>query len=189
MLTSTESISNIEVVCSIVAWELSVNAISEVNIDDLIILSSWEHIVTSIVLRCLADRISSPASTSRLLDFSDFVPLVLCVAPHVSKWSLTLLENLDEAVRLAPYFALNLFVEVWNLGNIDLLAATLGSSLAFFFIFDEFSRVPILSKCIPRERPNVLILRPHYNVAILIVRHRPHRLWQLNGLLAGAIRP
>ena len=141
------------------------------------------------MLRCLADSISSPARTCRLLYFSNFVPLVLCVAPHVSKWSLTLLENLDEAVRLAPYFALNLFVEVRNLAHVDLLAATLSSSFAFFFVFNEFSRVPILPKSIPRERPNILILRPHYDVAILIVRHGPHRLWQLNGLLAGAIRP
>ena len=187
MLTSTESISNIEVICSIVARKLSVNAISKVNINNLIILSSWEHIVTSVVLRCLTDSISSPARTSRLLDFSDFVPLVLCVAPHIRKWSLTFLENLDEAIRLAPYLALNLSIEVRNLAHIDLLAATLSSSLALFFVFYEFSRVPILSKCIPRERPNILILRPHYDVAILIVRHGPHRLWQLDSLLAGAI--
>ena len=50
MLTCAEPISYLQIVCSIIAWQLSVDAITKIHIDDLVVLSCWEQIVTRVVL-------------------------------------------------------------------------------------------------------------------------------------------
>ena len=112
MLTRTEPISDFEIVRSIVTWELSVDAITKIHINDLVVLSCREQIVTRVVLCRLAHRVTGLALSSRLLNFTDLIPLVFCVAPHVGKSDLIFFKHLDEAVRFPTDPTFNVALEV-----------------------------------------------------------------------------
>ena len=79
-------------------------------------------------------------------------------------------------------------LKVGHLVHVDLLA-TLSCRLTLFLILSEVGPFFILPGQIPRKRPNLLIFTAHDNVAVLIVRHGPNRLWQLNSLFACTVSP
>ena len=78
--------------------------------------------------------------------------------------------------------------EVGQLVHVDLLT-TLSGRLALFLILLEVGPFFILPGQIPRKCPNLLIFAAHDDIAVLVVRHGPNRLWQLNRLFACAVSP
>ena len=102
MFPTAELICRLQIVASIVAGQFTEDSITEVNIDDLVVLSCLEKRITWVLFRFADSTCVTLAGLlgglTWILDLSDFVPLFLSVAPHESKCDSILAENLDKAV-------------------------------------------------------------------------------------------
>ena len=191
IFSRTEHICDFKVVCSVVDWQLTENSVSKIDIDDFVVLSSWENLVTWVLdcgsHTCCSALTSLLGSLSRVLDLANLVPFVFSVTPHIGERCSIFFKDLDKAVRLATNLAFNRRFEVRQVAHIKLLA-TLSRRFTFFLVLRKVGTL-FLSSGIAGERPNFLVFAAHDDVAPLVVCDRPDRLWQLNRLLALAISP
>ena len=101
-LSGAELVGDFRVVGSIVDGQLAEHSIAEVDIDDFVVLACWEESIALIVGR--GTDASSASLTGLLgglawvLDLTNLVPFVLCVAPHVGKCNAIFLEDLHETI-------------------------------------------------------------------------------------------
>jgi hypothetical protein len=116
VLTGAELVRHFQIISSIVARQFTEDAITQIHIDDLVILTCREKLISRILNSCTDT--SSPAlscllsSLSRVLDFSNFIPFPLSITPHVSECDAILSENLHKSIGFAAHFSLNFVFEI-----------------------------------------------------------------------------
>ena len=116
VFSGTKLVCDIQIISSIVARQFTVDAIAQVNIDHLVVFTRREksiaRILNSCSDSCSASLASLLGSLSRVLDFSNLVPFALCIAPHKSKRDTIFFENLDETIRFAAHFSIDVILEI-----------------------------------------------------------------------------
>lgn len=102
IFSSTEHVCDFEVVRSVVDWQLAENSVSKIDINDFVVLSSWEKLVTWVLdggtHTCGGTLSGLLGSLSRVLDLTNLVPLVLSVTPHVRERNTIFFKDLDKTV-------------------------------------------------------------------------------------------
>jgi len=108
LFASTESFRSFKSVGSIVEGELAHDAVSELNIKHVVVLTSREEVVTLVMLSL---RDTDTVTTSRTVGvgdhFSKEIPLVLSFVPAVSCWLVLVLVDLSLAIFISHDFAIH----------------------------------------------------------------------------------
>lgn len=192
MLSCAKLVCHFKIVRSVVAGKLAVDTVTQIHIDNFVILTSCKECITFVLDRLPnssgSTLSSSLGSLSWVLDFSNLVPLVLSITPHEGECHAIFSENLDEAIRLASDFTFDCSFKVWQFAYVDLLSS-LGCCFAFFLILSEIGAFLVLSFGVTSELSNLFVFCANENIAVLVMSHSPDCLRQLDCLLACSISP
>mgnify|MGYP006982831103 CR=1 FL=1 len=133
-LTDAKLLSGKQSVSSVVERKLAHDVVTQLYVEDMVVLSFFKHGVAWVILWLLdsAHAFTCAAASIGVDYFTHILPLILCSLPHVCRGHSVLLENLDVAFGFAAH--LGLFTHIWSFCKlIKISAGCLGLELSLKF--------------------------------------------------------
>lgn len=133
----------------------------------------------------LSFRLNSRSSSTCawINNFSNILPFLLCLFPHICRWNSIFLKNLYISLRLS--FNSGLLWNIWSFFKLRHVSAC-SLWLKLLFIFFEFFSY-ISSQLVSSEATNFVIFTSYNEVTNCILSDSPDCSWNWNGLLAWSI--